>query len=176
MRSTTVNDIPPLSPDDARALRAAFGQFPTGVAVVTAPTADGAHAGMTISSFNTVSLDPPLVLFSVRRNSTMLPLLVDAPGYAINVLSEAQTHLSNHFARADSRQWNSVAFRHGRSGAALLDEALLAIECRHFAHYEGGDHLIMVGQVMYWSIEERADPLVFFRGGYHAVSSLQTAR
>lgn len=176
MQPSTASDIPTFSPDDARALRAAFGQFPTGVAVVTVPTADGAHAGMTVSSFNTVSLEPPLVLFSVRRSSAMLPLLTDAPGYAINVLSEQQTHLSNHFARPDSRQWNDIAFRRGRSGTALLDDALLSLECRSFARYDGGDHVIMVGQVIHGSIKEQAQPLIFFRGQYHAVASPQAAR
>ncbi|WP_321943839.1 flavin reductase family protein [Paraburkholderia tropica] len=175
MQPSTAGDVPAFSPDDARTLRAAFGQFPTGVAVVTVPTTDGTHAGMTISSFNTVSLDPPLVLFSVRRGSAMLPLLVDAPSYAINVLSEEQTHLSNHFARSDSRQWNDIAFRHGHLGAALLDDALLSLECRHFARYDGGDHVIVVGQVIHGSIKEQAQPLIFFRGQYHAVASPRTA-
>ncbi len=108
---------------DAREFRRALGQFATGVAVITAQNPRGEAIGMTMSSFNSVSLDPPLVLFSVDRKAYSLPEMLEANGYAVNILSRGQEHLSNQFARALSDKWAAVEHTLGHGEAPLIRNA-----------------------------------------------------
>ncbi|WP_448030402.1 flavin reductase family protein [Bradyrhizobium liaoningense] len=154
---------------EQRKLRLALSQFATGVAVITARGKADAPIGMTMSSFNSVSLDPPLVLFSVDRRALSLESMLAAEGYAVNILSRQQEDLSNQFAKASTDKWSNVSHSIGHAEAPLLAGALAHFECAPYAHYEGGDHVIFVGQVVRFSAREDDEPLVFFRGKYQSL-------
>lgn len=152
---------------DPRALRRVLGQFATGVAVVTAAGAEGQMVGMTMSSFNSVSLDPPLILFSVDRTAFSLPVLQAAKGYGINILGREQEHLSNRFARASQDKWSDVAHRRGAHEVPLIEGALAHLECVPYARHDGGDHEVFIARVLRFEAQDVGAPLVFFRGRYH---------
>ncbi|MBN8942736.1 MAG: flavin reductase family protein [Rhizobiales bacterium] len=158
---------------DGRAFRRALGQFATGVAIVTAHGGAGEAIGLTMSSFNSVSIDPPLILFSADRKALSLPAMLAAKGYAVNILSRGQEHLSNQFARAQADKWAAVSHQAGHAEAPLLKDALAHFECEPYAHYDGGDHVIFVGRVVRFSTLEASEtqPLLFFRGKYHGVDA-----
>jgi flavin reductase (DIM6/NTAB) family NADH-FMN oxidoreductase RutF len=144
--------------------------FPTGVAVVTARGVEGTLQGVTINSFNSVSLDPPLVLFSLSRKLFSLNAFLAADAFAINFLQEDQQHVSVRFTKALSNKWEDVAYKTGITGAPVLP-ALAVLECRPYAQYDGGDHVIVVGRVEHLECQECNAPLVYFRGGYHKLTS-----
>lgn len=149
-----------------RDFRSTLGRFPTGVTIVTALNAEGKPIGVTISSFNSVSLDPPLILWSLSRISPKLEAFRQASHYAINVLAADQRGLSNRFAsRADDR-FADVHVRAGLSGVPLIDGCCAWFECTPEAHYPGGDHLIFVGRVERFAQGEATSPLVFYDGAY----------
>ncbi|MGO4716741.1 flavin reductase family protein [Bradyrhizobium sp. 2TAF24] len=154
---------------DQRSFRKALSQFATGVAVITARGEGGDAIGMTMSSFNSVSLDPPLVLFSVDRRALSLPAMMAAQGYAVNILARQQEALSNQFAKALGDKWNNVAHSVGHAQAPLLDGALAHFECEPYAHHDGGDHVIFIGRVVRFTAADEGEPLVFFRGKYHSL-------
>jgi flavin reductase (DIM6/NTAB) family NADH-FMN oxidoreductase RutF len=148
--------------------RDALGHFATGVAVVTARFGDEAPIGMTMSSFNAVSLDPPLVLFSVARTALSLPAMRRAPGFAINVLGHTQSEMSARFARARNDKWHAVDHSPGYGDAPVLDGVLAHFECKPYAQYDGGDHVIFVCEVLRFATSHAGEePLIFFRGRYH---------
>jgi len=155
---------------DTRGFRQALGRFPTGVCVVTS-TAVGHRLGMTLSSFNSLSLDPPLVLFSIDRAAVSLHLWALAEGYAINVLSENQKDLSNRFARSLSNKWEGINYALGAFEAPILPGAAAVFECAAWARYDGGDHTLFVAEVLRFRISPDRRPLVFGMGRY---ASLQT--
>ncbi|MCF3948834.1 flavin reductase family protein [Acidiphilium sp. AL] len=154
---------------DYCSFRKALSHFATGVAVVTARGPAHEPIGMTMTSFNSVSLDPPLVLFSVDRRALSLPAMVAAQGYAINILSRCQETLSGQFAQARGEKWANVEVVAGYTEAPLLQGALAHFECEPHAHYDAGDHVIFVIRVIRFSANEREAPLLFFRGKYHSV-------
>src|SRR5262245_17327784 len=130
-----------------RSFRDALGLFPTGVAVVTTIARDGTHLGATVSSFNSVSLSPPLVLFSIARSASSFAAWSEADTYAINLLHEHQDEVSTRFARARTDKWEGTKPVVGQTGVLLIPGALAAFECENYARYDGGDHLILVGRV-----------------------------
>ncbi len=158
---------------DVRRFRDALGQFPTGIAVVTADAASGERLGITISSFNSVSLDPPLVLFSVLRRANSFAAWQAVARYAINVLGEEQEELSNRFARTMGDKWIGLPPLRGESGLPILPNALATFECEAYARHDGGDHEIFVGRVV--AVRDnpgkRGRPLVFFDGRYRRLAS-----
>lgn len=160
-----------MSTVDPRAFRTALGQYATGIVVVTTRGQDGADVGMTMNSFASVSLDPPLVLFSIDRRAKGLPLYEEADGYVINVLSVLQEELSNQFARAGEDKFHGVAFERRETGAAVLAGNLATMECRPWQRYDGGDHVIFLVQVVSFEHNTGRDPLLFFRGRYGGVSA-----
>ncbi|KVW88662.1 nitrilotriacetate monooxygenase [Burkholderia cepacia] len=144
--------------------------FATGVAVITAPRASGLPIGMTVASFNAVSLDPPLILFSVDRRNLSLADLCGATGYVVNVLDETQQEMSNRFAKANSDKWGGAGVPLGDGiEPVLLPDALATFECEPFAQYDGGDHIIFVGHVKNHQARPEGRPLIFFGGRYHAL-------
>jgi flavin reductase (DIM6/NTAB) family NADH-FMN oxidoreductase RutF len=158
--------------DPSRRLRDTLAHVPTGVVVVTTLSADGLRLGMTMNSFASVSLDPPLVLFSIDRRSRGLHAWLAAPGYAINVLSIAQTALANRFARTNSDKWSGVASAPGLHGAPLLEDAVARLECTARERLDGGDHMIFLARVdRHWAAPERA-ALVFHRGRFARVAGI----
>jgi flavin reductase (DIM6/NTAB) family NADH-FMN oxidoreductase RutF len=159
---------------DGSAFRTALGHFATGVALATA-SAQGHLLGMTISSFNSVSLSPPLILFSISRSATSLPLWRAAENYGITVLSEHQTELSDRFARASADKFKDLRVESMENGAPLPSDWLAYFACEPYARYDGGDHDIFVGRVLTFRHRPQAAesrPLVFYKGKYR---SLQTA-
>jgi flavin reductase (DIM6/NTAB) family NADH-FMN oxidoreductase RutF len=146
-----------------RELRDALGRFATGVTVVTTMSPQG-PLGITANSFASVSLEPPLVLWSPARKSPRFPAFEAASHFAIHVLSAGQQALAERFARAGD-DFAGLDFRLGLGGAPLLDGCAARFECRHAAGYDGGDHLIVVGEVL--RLEQRdVPPLLYYRGGY----------
>ena len=154
-----------------RSFRDALGLFPTGVAVVTTITRDGARLGTTVSSFNSVSLSPPLVLFSIARSSNSFTAWGEAEAYAVNILHENQDALSTRFARTLAEKWEGTDPLVGQTGALLIPGALVSFECESYARYDGGDHLILVGLVRALTTANVSDPrpLVFYRGAYQRI-------
>ncbi|CAB3793020.1 p-hydroxyphenylacetate 3-hydroxylase, reductase component [Paraburkholderia caffeinitolerans] len=162
--------------DVQRQFRSALSMFATGVAVITAPRQEGHPIGITVASFNAVSLDPPLILFSVDRRSLSLADLCGASGYAVNVLDETQQDMSNRFAKANGDKWSwrdSEASE--RDAAVLLPDALATFECEPYAQYDGGDHVIFVGRVTRHQARAHGRPLIFFGGRYRSLDVVQTA-
>lgn len=158
---------------DGRDFREALGTFATGVTVITTVTPSGEMLGTTASSFNSVSLDPPLVLFSIARSAKAFPAWQEAGGFAVNILAEDQDDLSTRFAKPLTDKWSGLVPEVGPvEGLPLLPKALVSMECTSFANYDGGDHVIMVGKVV--SLIRRrqgARPLVFFGSKYRALDS-----
>jgi flavin reductase (DIM6/NTAB) family NADH-FMN oxidoreductase RutF len=150
--------------------RQALGQFAAGVAVITA-RADAEPIGITVSSFNSVSLDPPLILFSVDRKARSLSGLLSAQGFAVNILSREQEHLSNRFARSQTNKWSAVPHSVGYCQTPLLCGTLARFECTPYANYDGGDHVILVGKVIRFAVNGTGEPLVFFRSRYHSLAA-----
>jgi flavin reductase (DIM6/NTAB) family NADH-FMN oxidoreductase RutF len=157
---------------DARAFRRALGQFATGVAVITAQAADASAIGLTMSSFNSVSVDPPLILFSIDRKAFSLTAMTKAEGYAVNILGRDQEHLSDKFARALGDKWAAVEHTLGYT-APLIAGALAHFECVPYAQYDGGDHVIFVGRVVRFSAHPAKEPLIFFRGAYRSLAGTE---
>jgi flavin reductase (DIM6/NTAB) family NADH-FMN oxidoreductase RutF len=153
--------------EPGRALRGALGRFSTGVAIVTTLGPEGRHTGVTVNSFGSVSLEPPLVLFSLARRAAIYGVFAQARGFTVNVLSQRQKLVSNRFTRPGSLVWDDIAHRAGANGCAVLAESLAWFECERHTDYDCGDHVILVGRVSAFGASgEDADPLVFYRGDY----------
>jgi flavin reductase (DIM6/NTAB) family NADH-FMN oxidoreductase RutF len=155
-----------------RYLRETLGQFPTGVMVLTAELADGGLIGMTMSSFNSVSLDPALVLFSISRTAPSFDVWMECRKFAVNVLGEHQEHMSDRFGRRHGRKWDGLSPLKGRTGVPLLPETIAAFECEPYAHYDGGDHVIMVARIVeLHRALPKTGPLLFYDGKYARVEN-----
>lgn len=154
---------------DSLALRAALGRFATGVAVITARDLDG-PIGLTVNSFSSVSLDPPLVLFSVARTAGSLKRLEGVETYVVNILRHDQHEISSRFARTGVDKWAGASHEQGQSGAPVLAETLARFECRPYGRHDAGDHVIFIGEVMHFDAAEEGDPLLYYRGGYRALA------
>jgi len=149
-----------------RDLRDALGRFATGVTVVTTLTPDG-PLGITANSFSSVSLDPPLVLWSPARRSSRFPAFEAAGHFAVHVLSAGQRHIADHFARCGAFP-EAFSASPGHGGAPLLEGCTARFECRHAAQFDGGDHLICVGEVVRLT-QDDLPPLIYHQGEYHAL-------
>lgn len=146
-----------------RELRDALGEFATGVTVVTTMTPDG-PLGMTVNSFASVSLDPPFVLWSPARVSTRFPAFEAASHFAIHVLGLHQRDIADHFTRQGVLA-EGMMTRPGIADIPLIDGCAARFECRHAAQHDGGDHLIVVGEVLRLERSDAA-PLLYYRGAY----------
>lgn len=156
---------------DASLLRRAFSQFATGVTVVTALDADGVAVGVTASSFNTVSLSPPLVLWSVARSAFSFGAFATAGHFAVHVLEATQRSLADRFARPSTDKFGGLSCAAGVEGVPLLPGVPTIFECATEHRYAGGDHLILVGRVLRLSAPEGApEPLLFHHGRYAALA------
>ena len=146
--------------------RAALGMFATGVTIVTARGAAGAPVGLTANSFNSVSLEPPLVLWSLARSAGSMPAFERGSHYAINILAAEQHALAERFAGKAPDRFADVPFRVGAGGAPLIEGAAAVFECFNRSRYEEGDHVIFVGEVERCSWRAGAQPLIFHGGRY----------
>nr|WP_232828846.1 flavin reductase family protein [Simplicispira lacusdiani] len=141
--------------------------FATGVTVVTARGAEGRLVGLTANSFNSVSMDPPLVLWSLALASASLPVFAAGGHYAINVLAADQMALAERFAARGVDRWAGVEHRPGISGAPLLAGAAATFECINRSRYEEGDHVIFVGEVERCQHRAGASPLLYHGGRFY---------
>ncbi|MDX1507853.1 MAG: flavin reductase family protein [Woeseiaceae bacterium] len=153
--------------DDPQAFRRALSSFATGVAVVTARDAHGEPIGITINSFNSVSLDPPLVLWSVAKDTGNYDSFVSAEHFAVNVLGKDQKNLCDRFAQTGESSLEVQVFTEGTHGVPVLAEYAACFECRTEHLYDGGDHTIIVGRVLAFEDHE-TDPLIFYRGRFRS--------
>ena len=151
---------------DPRTLRAALGCFATGVTIVTCLDPDGHPVGLTANSFTSVSLDPPLLLVCVNRTAASASALTAASHFAVNVLQTGQQPASIRFATKDEDRFGATPWSPGEFGAPVLRESLGVFECAAHAVHEGGDHHILVGEVVKASFDASLDPLLYFRGRY----------
>lgn len=156
---------------DPRELRNALGRFATGIAVVMAQDEEG-PIGVTVNSFSSVSLDPPLVLFSMARTLRSLARLEKAAAYSVNILLEDQKELSNRFARMVDDKFGDTPVEIGHTGAPRLASAHACFECVPYAHYDGGDHVIFVGRVVHMHAEGDGGPLLYYRGSYRLLATV----
>jgi flavin reductase (DIM6/NTAB) family NADH-FMN oxidoreductase RutF len=157
---------------DNREFRTALGWFATGVTIVTTVTPTGDLVGITANSFNSVSLDPPLVLFSLDRRAYSLKLFEEAGVFAINVLGEDQKELSSTFARAGAPKWDGVRFEVWDTGAPIIEDTLASFDCRVQAVHDGGDHVIFLGRVLRMRSTQEGRPLLYFRGRYNKIGEI----
>ena len=147
--------------------RTALGMFATGVTIVTARSQDGGVIGLTANSFNSVSLDPPLVLWSLARAAASMAAFRNGSHYAINVLAADQKALAERFALRGADRFKDVGYSEGIGGAPLLDGAAATFECFNRSRYEEGDHVIFVGEVERCSFRPGASPLLFHGGRFY---------
>jgi len=152
---------------EPRVLRDALGCFGTGVTIVTTVNSTGEPVGLTANSFTSISLDPPLILFSLSRRSANLQTFTDAGRFAINVLHIGQQPLANRFAQRGGARFTGVDWSiRSDNGSPILDGTLASFDCRSYAVHDGGDHVMFVGQVDHAWFEPHRDPLLYFRSKY----------
>jgi 4-hydroxyphenylacetate 3-hydroxylase, reductase component len=157
------------APVDLRQFRTALGTFATGVTVITTRGPRGELVGNTANSFNAVSLDPPLVLWSLGRSAYSFKAYLSTDHFAVNVLREGQEDLSARFGRQAAGKWDGVDYETWETGCPILPNALAVFECKTAYTYQGGDHVIFVGEVLNYDFDPNGKPLVFWRGGYFRV-------
>ncbi|MDT8341767.1 MAG: flavin reductase family protein [Longimicrobiales bacterium] len=163
-----MNQTPPIAAPDA--LRRVMAAFPTGVAVVTARDAGGEAVGLTVNSFTSVSLDPPLVLVCLDHGSASHAVVLAAGTFAVNFLPRGAEAVSETFARGEpGERFQGLAWREEVTGSPVLGEALGWLDCRVHQTHVAGDHTIVVGRVLACAATESA-PLVYWRGGYREVT------
>ena len=150
----------------AQQFRTALGMFATGVTIVTTRDAAGVPVGVTANSFNSVSLAPPLVLWSLARLAGSMPTFERGSHYAINILSAEQRALAERFSTKAVDRFAGVPFREGFGGVPVIEGAAAVFECSNRSRYEEGDHVIFVGQVEHCERREGATPLIFHGGRY----------
>jgi flavin reductase (DIM6/NTAB) family NADH-FMN oxidoreductase RutF len=158
-------------PFDSHAFREALGLFPTGVAVVTAAMdTEASHIGITVNSFTSVSLDPPLVLWCIDRRSRRHDPFVAAPGFTVSILSAGHRAVSARLAGAGEHSLEGLALLETELGPPALADCLAVFECLRHSVVDGGDHSVLIGRVLRFHRPEAGAPLVFFRGRYSALA------
>ena len=140
------NPRPPPAQTERR-FRDAMAQFATGVTIIAAPLEGGEFVGFTANSFNSVSLDPPLIVWSLARHSRSLAAFEGAKRYAVSVLARDQVELARRFSRPHADRFAGVGYRLGAAGAPLIEDAVAWLECRHYALHPAGDHMLFIGEV-----------------------------
>lgn len=157
---------------DKRTFRDACGCFATGVVIATCTTGSGDPVGVTINSFSSVSLEPPLVLFCIDHRATSRTSFLEADAFALNILSSEQRSLADRFAKSSSDKFSGISYTESSNGAPVFSDALVHFLCTPEAQYPGGDHDIIVGRVT--AIEKtEADlsPLLYFGGSYRDLTT-----
>jgi flavin reductase (DIM6/NTAB) family NADH-FMN oxidoreductase RutF len=162
-------ETPPPPPFDTRAFRRALGTFPTGVTIVTTVSPEGRPVGLTCNSFSSVSLSPPLILWSLALHSPSLPAFLQAPRFAVNVLSAGQLGHSTRFSQPLPDKFENVAWAPGEGGLPLITDAAAHLECRNETRHYTGDHVIFIGRVLRFAYNANA-PLVFAHGEYRVLT------
>ncbi|MGL5170266.1 p-hydroxyphenylacetate 3-hydroxylase reductase component [Edwardsiella tarda] len=153
---------------DPRALRQALGNFATGVTVITTAGLDGVDVGMTANSFNSVSLDPPLILWSIDKRAGSYPHFAQASHFAVNILAADQIALSNRFARPAENKFAGLEYARGIADIPLLHDCAARFQCEKYQQIDAGDHWILIGKVVTFDDFGRA-PLLYCQGAYSLV-------
>jgi flavin reductase (DIM6/NTAB) family NADH-FMN oxidoreductase RutF len=164
--STMSTERAPRTPITERRFRDALAQFATGVTILTARGHEDNFVGLTATSFNSVSLDPPLIIWSLGRRSRSLAAFEQAARYAVNVLAHDQVDLARRFSRPHADRFAGVPYQLGDAGAPLIEGCVAWLECRHHSRHPVGDHMLFIGEVE--TCECRPlPPLVWHDGHYH---------
>lgn len=152
---------------DSRELRNAFGHFGTGVAVITVPNGDNSALGLTVNSFASVSLEPPMLSWCLGRQSDLAEIFSTAENFTVNILAADQRDLSDEMARPSGHALTPAQFTIGAAGGILLNGALAQFECHLLNRVDAGDHIILIGGIdaVAYCTKARA-PLIYFRGSY----------
>lgn len=160
--TTNSNDI------NQKEFRRALGNFATGVTVVTTRASDGTNVGVTASSFNSLSMDPPLVLWSSIKETPSCKIFESASHFAVNILASDQMEMSNHFARQQEDKFKGIEWEEGFGGVPIFPNCAGRFQCESYAKHDGGDHWIFVGKVVAFDDFGRS-PLCFHQGSYSMV-------
>lgn len=147
-------------------LKKVYGHFATGISIITGRQSNDEPFGLTVSSFQALSLDPPLVLYSVQKGAASLDFLAARRTFGVSVLAHGQDWVARQFAERRPDRFANVAWTPGSHGSPLIDSALAAFECELWSTYEGGDHVIVIGRVLDIATTLEGSPLVYFRGGF----------
>lgn len=158
---------------DQRAFRDALGHFASGITIISGVDEEG-PIGFTCQSFYSVSMDPPLISFSVMTNSTTYPRIRETGKFAVNVLSHHQDRVSSQFARKGTDKWAGIDWTPTSAGNPAINDTAMWLDCDIWAEHEAGDHYIVIGRVNEMSPAEwhRHDPLLFFKGAYRHLRDL----
>lgn len=163
MTGDNMNDL------DIQEFRKTLAQFPTGVTVITTRDAERNPIGVTASSFNSVSVDPPLILWSIDKKAYSKEIFEKSEYFGVNVLTHNQIDISNRFSRKGDDKFKDIDYHNGKGDTPMLNEYSAQFECKTWNVYEGGDHLILVGEVVKYRHNETKPPLVFAHGNYAIV-------
>lgn len=165
------SETPTNLPFTEREFRSALGALPTGVAVVTTLCEEGRKIGITVNSFTSVSLNPPLVSFNLDKRLESLPAWLGTKFFAINFLNENQDAVSSTFAQARTDKWLDANDGPGVTKSPVFRFKLAVFECEQFACHEAGDHFIMIGKVLHFEVEDDAKPLLYHRSLYRKLGT-----
>ena len=155
---------------DVRAFRNALASFPTGVAVVTTTASAEHHMGITVNSFTSVSLDPPLVLWCLDKKSDRYQAFTKAKSYTVSILGTDHQEVSSRLAKQGSHSLDGIGLNRTELGPPALADALAVFECEAEALHEAGDHAILIGRVVRFARHAMGEPLVFYRGKYGSLA------
>jgi len=158
-----------LSPDE---FRRACARFATGVCILTTCTHDGAPHGLTVNSFSSLSLDPPLVMVAIAFSSNQIAAFERADFFGVNILAQDQRRLSAHFAHRQEGRFDTVAWRQGITGVPLFEGTLGALECRAVKRFDAGDHRVLIGEAAAAAIHG-GSPLIYFKSAYASLGELE---
>ena len=155
---------------DARTFRDTLSLFVTGVTVITTKGDDGAGVGVTANSFNSVSMTPPLILWSLARSSRSLDAFLSSTHFCVHILREDQEGISQRFATSGANKFSGLNIETGHGDVPLLPECAARLECRTYAKHDGGDHIIFLGEVIRLNADHDARPLLYHGGRYAVLS------
>lgn len=160
------NPLRPIDRQEPREIRKLLGQFATGVTIMTTSSEQGRNVGMTANSFSSLSLDPPLILWSISKTAPSYVDFTQCQYFAVHMLAQEHHQLSAHFARGAEDKFAGVGYHMVEQGIPVLQDTLATLVCRNVKQYEGGDHTILIGEIELYHQTPR-DPLLFYAGGYH---------
>lgn len=162
---------PPITHEEfTRAFRDSLGMFATGITVVATRAPDGEPIGLTVNSFNSVSLDPPLIVWSLASNLPCVPIFEACEYYSVNVLAADQQDLSNLFASRSDDKFRGIEVDTGLYGVPLLPRCCARFECRNVARHMGGDHIVFISEVVRFDRDEDRPPLLYWGGSYRRLA------
>jgi flavin reductase (DIM6/NTAB) family NADH-FMN oxidoreductase RutF len=148
-----------------------LSNFASGVTIVTTITGEGKSFGVTISSFTSLSLEPPLILFCLGKKSSVYKHFIETSHFAVSILTDTQQDISKRFALRDHQAiWDGIEYFHGeQTNCPVIKNSAAYLECENYGHFDGGDHTIFIGKVLNASYNENSSPLIYCHSSYHTV-------